>query len=49
MIIITFVVYNGVKRVEDVSAWKDKNIKLLHLVAGIIIFLLGLGMLLGLV
>lgn len=47
MIAITFIVYFGVKRVEDVSSWKEKNIKILHLVSGIIIFLLGLGMLLG--
>ena len=45
MIIITLIVYFGFTKVEDVSGWKDKNIKRLHLVAGIIMFLLGLAML----
>lgn len=47
MIIITVIVYAGVTRVENVSGWKDKNIKYLHLVSGIIIFILGLAMLFG--
>jgi len=49
MIIITFVVYIGLTTVENVSGWKDKNIKWLHLVAGIIMALLGIAMVLGLV
>ena len=49
MIIITLVVYLGLTSVEKVSGWKDKNIRWLHLVAGVIMFLLGLAMLLGLV
>jgi len=49
MIIITGLVYAGVAKVEDVSGWKDKNIKYLHLVAGIIIVFLGIAMLFGLV
>jgi len=47
MVAITIIVYCGVSRVEDVSSWKEKNIRKLHLVAGIIMFLLGLGMLMG--
>jgi len=42
MIIITLVVYLGFTTVENVSGWKDKNIKWLHLVAGIIMALLGI-------
>ncbi len=47
MLIITIIVYLGVARVENVSDWKDKNIRYLHLISGIIIFLLGLAMVLG--
>ena len=47
MIIITGLVYKGISKVEDVSEWKDKNIKILHLVAGIIMVLLGITMLTG--
>jgi len=45
MLIITFVVYFGLARVEDVSGWKEKNIKKLHLIAGILLVLVGLGIL----
>jgi len=44
---ITILVYGGVSKVEDVSEWKDKNIKYLHLIAGTIIMLLGAAMLMG--
>lgn len=47
MIIITLMVYFGTARVEDVSGWKDKNIRYLHLVAGVIIVILGIAMLMG--
>jgi len=46
MVFITLIVYFGFKRVEDVSGWKEKNIKKLHLATGIVMFLLGLAMLL---
>lgn len=47
MIAITLVVYFGFARVQDVSGWKEKNIKKLHLIAGILLFLVGLGIILG--
>ena len=47
MIIITTIVYLGISKVEDVSGWKEKNIRTLHLIAGMIMFALGLAMLLG--
>ena len=47
MIVITLMVYFGTAKVEDVSGWKDKNIRYLHLVAGIIIVLLGIAMIMG--
>ncbi|MBD3360479.1 hypothetical protein GF366_01610 [Candidatus Peregrinibacteria bacterium] len=47
MIIITAIVYFGIRKVKDVSAWKDKNVRYLHLVAGIIMTLLGIAMIGG--
>jgi len=47
MIVITLLVYAGIARVEDVSGWKDKNIKYLHLTAGTIMFCLGIAMIGG--
>ncbi len=44
MLLITLVVYLGLSRVEDVQDWKDKNIRYLHLIAGLIIFGLGVAM-----
>ncbi|MGE4352285.1 MAG: cytochrome c biogenesis CcdA family protein [Bdellovibrionales bacterium] len=44
MLIITLVVYMGLSRVEDVQDWKDKNIRILHLVAGILMAGLGVAM-----
>jgi len=47
MIAITVIVYAGMREVENVSGWKDRNIRYLHLIAGTLITVLGLGMLLG--
>jgi cytochrome c biogenesis protein CcdA len=47
MLIITLLIYFGLTRVQDVAGWKERNIKKLHLVAGILLFLVGLGLLLG--
>lgn len=49
MVIITLVVYFGFTTVENVSGWKERNIRYLHLVAGVILVLLGIAMILGLV
>ncbi len=48
MIVLTFLVYFGIKKINDLGAWKQKNIKYMHLVAGSIILLLGVLMLFGL-
>jgi cytochrome c biogenesis protein CcdA len=45
MLIITLIVYFGLARVQDVSGWKEKNIRKLHLIAGILLLLVGLGIL----
>ncbi len=47
MLAITIIIYIGLSRVEDVSGWKDRNIKTLHLIAGILLFLVGLALLMG--
>jgi len=47
MLIIVGLIYFGFKKVEEVSGWKERNIKILHLIAGILLFLVGVGLLLG--
>lgn len=47
MLIIVALIYFGFKRVEDVSGWKERNIKILHLIAGILLFVVGLSLLMG--
>jgi len=47
MIVITLAIYVGFARVEDVNGWKDKNIRYLHLITGLIMIALGLAMVLG--
>ncbi len=47
MIIIIGFVYLGFRKVEDISVWKEKNINKLHLVAGVIMFCLGVAMIMG--
>ena len=47
MIIIVGIVYWGFGKVEDVSGWKERNIRKLHLVAGILLFLVGFALLIG--
>jgi cytochrome c biogenesis protein CcdA len=48
MLAITAIIYIGFTTVENVSGWKDKNIKYLHLTAGLVMLGLGIVMLLGL-
>jgi len=47
MIFIVGLVYYGFTKVDDVSGWKERNIKKLHLVAGSLLFLVGLALLIG--
>ncbi len=47
MLIIVGLIYKGFARVEEVSGWKERNIKYLHLIAGILLFLVGLALLMG--
>ena len=49
LIIITFAIYFGFSNVEKATEWKDKNIKILHLIAGIIMLVLGIGVVSGII
>lgn len=49
LIIITLLLYAGFTSVEKTSEWKERNIRLLHLIAGIIMLALGLAVVFGLV
>ena len=47
MLIIVILIYSGFTKVDNVSGWKEKNIRYLHLIAGILLFLVGTALLLG--
>jgi len=47
MLIIVGLIYHGFTKVQDVSGWKERNIKNLHLIAGILLFLVGVALLMG--
>lgn len=47
MLAIVLIIYFGFKEVDEVSGWKERNIKKLHLIAGILLFLVGLALLNG--
>jgi len=44
MLVITFSIYFGVTSVQNAQKWKDRHIRGLHLIAGIVLFVLGLAM-----
>ncbi|MGD9276704.1 MAG: sulfite exporter TauE/SafE family protein [Candidatus Pacearchaeota archaeon] len=47
MLIIVFIVYFGFAKVDEVSGWKERNIRRLHLIAGILLFAVGVALLAG--
>lgn len=47
MLLITLIVYFGVSKIENIQTWKDRNIRKLHLIAGILTILVGVFILLG--
>lgn len=49
MLFITGLVYLGFFAVNEISGWKERNIKLIHLISGILLFLVGVGLLIGLI
>ncbi|MBN2202825.1 MAG: redoxin family protein [Candidatus Aenigmarchaeota archaeon] len=47
MIAITLIVYFGFMAVEDIGGWREKNLKKLHWVAGLLMLGMGIAMLMG--
>lgn len=47
LIIITLIVYAGFTSAESVSRWKDRNVRILHLIAGLLLLAAGLALLMG--
>jgi cytochrome c biogenesis protein CcdA len=47
MLIIVGLVYFGFTQVDQVSGWKERNIRKLHLIAGLLLFLVGVAILMG--
>jgi len=45
MILITVAVYLGVTTLEKAERWRTEHLQVLHLIAGVILLLLGLSML----
>jgi len=37
MLLVTIIIFLGVKNIDDVKNWKDKNVRILHLIAGILL------------
>jgi len=49
IVVVTLIIYFGFSSVENVAGWREKNIKYIHLAAGILMLLLGIAMLAGLI
>ena len=49
MIGITLAIYFGLTTVNNVSGWKERNIKILHLIEGLILTILGILMFTGII
>jgi cytochrome c biogenesis protein CcdA/thiol-disulfide isomerase/thioredoxin len=49
MLIVILLIYFGMGQIKDVQEWKEKNIKYLHLIAGIVIIIIGILMFFGLI
>jgi cytochrome c biogenesis protein CcdA len=47
MLIIVLLIFLGIFVIGEVADWKERNIKRLHLIAGILLFLVGLSILFG--
>ena len=47
MLIITFSIYYGLTTTEKAEQWRIRKLRILHLIAGIILLILGIGMILS--
>jgi len=48
MVVIILLVFFGSKSIKQVTEWREKNVKVMHLIVGIIFILLGVSMFFGL-
>jgi len=49
LLVVTYLVFKGFTTIESADAWKEKNIRKLHLIAGIVMIALGAVILSGLI
>jgi len=49
MIAITFIVYYGISTTERLSEWKERKIRYIHLITGLILLALGIAIFTGLI
>lgn len=47
MLAITLIIYFGVTKIENIQEWKERNIKYLHLIAGILLIVVGIALFRG--
>jgi cytochrome c biogenesis protein CcdA len=47
IIVLTLIVFGGIASVENVSGWRDRNLKYIHLAEGVLILILGILMFFG--
>ena len=47
MVVIILLVFFGSKNIKQVTEWREKNVKIMHLIIGIIFMLLGVSMVFG--
>ncbi|KKQ04436.1 MAG: Cytochrome c biogenesis protein [candidate division WS6 bacterium GW2011_WS6_36_26] len=48
MVVIILLVFFGSKSIKQITEWREKNVKVMHLIIGIIFILLGVSMFFGL-
>ncbi|KUK76946.1 MAG: Cytochrome c biogenesis protein [candidate division WS6 bacterium 34_10] len=48
MIAISFIIFFGTKNIEDISDWRNTNVRKMHLISGILMCILGIVMFFGL-
>ena len=47
MLIIAFLIYLGFASIKNIEAWRQRNLRRLHLVAGVVLLLVGAGLVSG--
>ncbi len=47
LVIITLFIYRGFTTAENISQWRERNIRILHLIAGLLLFFTGIALLMG--